>query len=173
MNEINEWEKEFPRLYKLKTPLTFLADTVIGTERVLRKVIFWGVVILMIYIIISGLNNFITGDLTTSQGYLYDSERTEYIKAVWKGYRNIFFLLWGFNSILAVISSIIWLVRKKYAKTASTMFGLLPRFLFITFSYVIAGMLIDLVFVGLVFHWNILKNMGLDVGENAIDYILR
>jgi hypothetical protein len=162
LTQTYEWEKEFPRLAKIKTPKILLADSLIGLERGLRKLIFWGVVLLMAYVLYYRFNQyFSTGD--TSNIIMFPPKE-DLALWTWKGYRNLFYGLLFIDLLLLIPTAIIHAVRNNYPKLVKLILSWFLLLLFITFSYAIAGIISDLLVIGISLHWITLKNVGAPVG---------
>ena len=169
MDNTNIWEKEFPRLYKLRIPKTFFADLVVGLESKIRKLVFWGVIALMVYVIYYRFNQyFVTGDLSNLKAF---PVKDDWALWTWKAYRNFFYLIMILDLVLVIPTSIIHVVRKQMPKVVKITYGWFLLLLFITFSYAIAGLLFDIGIIAITMNWNMLKQIGAPVGNPPFGFI--
>ena len=169
MADVNIWENEFPRLYKLRTPKTFFADLLVGTEGRIRKFLFFGVLLVMAYVIYYRFNQyFTTGDMTNLAAF---PPKDDWALWTWKAYRNFFYLVLILDLILAVPVMIIHVLRKHMPKVVKITYEWFLLLLFITFSYAIAGLLFDIGIILITMNWSMLKQVGAPVGNPPFGFM--
>lgn len=158
-NEImNDWEKEFPLFYKFKTPKVLFADLIIGIEKWLRRIVFYGTCLLILYVLYYRLNQFfIVKDFS---GITFFPPIEDWALWTWKAFRNFFYLFLFFDFLLCIPVTIIYAVRGNYPKLVKLVYGFFMLLLFVTFSYAIAGLISDLIMAGTYAYWSALKQSG-------------
>lgn len=119
---MNEWEKEFPTIYKLKNPKIFFADLLIGTERAISK---FGYIMLLV--------------LIAYTCYFPNISR-------WIAYRNLFYLLLILDWVFIIPAMALQMIKKNHAKAFKIGLDWISLILFITFSYAISGIINDILF---------------------------
>jgi len=136
----NEWQVEFPNLYKLFTsPLIFLIDVPEKISKLIKSVVFFATLLLLIWVFYFHAHEFFaTGDLTKMTNYFSNND---YGMFVWIKYRNFLLSLMMLDLILSSIVVFISIVRSEFEKVIKFGGGWILLLLFLMFSYAIAELI--------------------------------
>jgi len=148
VGEKSTWQKEFPRTFFLiKEPKAFFKRLFFKTERFIRKSIVIATVILMGYLIYKVFqNNFVM------VGGGMSIFKQDYLLKVWKVYRNVLYLFLFIDFILSSIIIFIRLTKNQIAKALKQFLLWYSTLLLVTFSFAIAGLIVDLIFLAIFIH---------------------
>lgn len=159
---LDDLEQEFPFLVKLRERrFLVLLDLLQFFERKLRKFIYWGTIILIVYVAFSRLQSFfVTGNLKSAQ--FFPAPR-DLVLGVWITYRNFFYLFATLDFPLMIISASIEASRNRMGKVVKICLSWFGLLIFVTFSYAIAGLITDFVFFFMYLHKKLLEQNGISL----------
>lgn len=159
---LNDFEQEFPLVSKLrKRRFLVLLDLLQFFERKLRKFIFWGTIILIVYVASSRLYSFfVTGNLKSAQ--FFPAPR-DLVLGVWITYRNVSYLFATLGFPLMIVSASIEASRNRMGKVIKICLSWFGLLMFVTFSYAIAGLIVDFVFFFMYLHKKLLEQNGINL----------
>jgi hypothetical protein len=135
---MSDWQTEFPNLYNLKhNPKAFAADFFCGLERKLRRLITLVTLTLMGYVVYQTLVNYYGSGVSDIRDL--PTVQLGQVLTTWKIWRNILFGFLAFDLVLVVVSSVISVTRKQYARLVKTAYGYAFLMMFLVpFSYPLA-----------------------------------
>jgi len=90
----------------------------------------------------------------------------------WKVFRNLAYLLFVFQIPLSGVSDIVYFLRGKYDKVGQWIAPWVKRIVFVTFSYAIAGLFIDLIFM-CVFVYAAVTRQSSDVAISFFERVMQ
>lgn len=154
---MSDWAVEFPRLYRWRKPATFFADIVVTGERRYRKFLYLATCVLIGYVVFEYFKNFYAQGGVSNDLFVGGSS---WGRTVWSVYRNQLYLLTLLDFVLILPSGIVAFHRNQFAKLVKTIVTSFCLLLFITFSYALAGLIVDLVFVGVTMHIFLMNAQG-------------
>jgi len=161
------WESEFPVIKAIKRPKSLFANTIIRIDRLIKRLVFFGTIILMIYLSGNKISAYVnTGDLSNLR-LLYPSDYS--LLLIYKAYRNLFYFFLIWDMLFVIGTCIVYILRRQLASCAKTALNYLLLLFFVTFSYAIAGIVLDLLVFIIIINLSILKNVRLPVNLPVLE----
>lgn len=147
-SKVSSWQKEFPKIFLLiKQPKKFFADSLLKTEKFIRKLVVWLTVVLIACLVFKSFQN---NDVMINGGKLPFEQC--YILMVWKNYRNMLYLILFVDLILTLAIVIVRIKKKQAAMAIKQFLSWISVFLFLTFSYAIMAFIVNLIFMAIYIH---------------------
>ena len=134
---MNDWQQEFPELYKLKSrPRAFFVELFYSMEKGLRLFILSGALLLIIYVFCHSIINYtIYGAEPLTDIDIYSGNM---VQIIWRTGRNILLGLLLADFTMISVSSIVQVTRNRFARSIKITWEYFWVVMLVVFSYRVA-----------------------------------